>query len=72
MKKQEQEITIEMLLEKQKELKGQQQETFMNNLLEMVENLCEKANAKGYEPTINEKQAFTKIVNIIDNMKEWF
>ena len=48
------------------------QEEFMHNLRDSVENLCEKANHKSYNPTIKEKEDFRVIVTIIKNMENWF
>ena len=44
----------------------------MSQLLDMVENLLEKANVKTYEPTTKEREDFRKIANIIKNMGSWF
>ncbi len=55
-----------------RKLKEESQEKFMSKLLEMVENLLDKANVKTYEPTTKEKEDFRKIANIIKNMESWF
>ena len=55
-----------------RKLKEESQEEFMSRLLEMVENLLEKANVKTYEPTTKEREDFRKIANIIKNMGSWF
>lgn len=55
-----------------RKLKEESQEEFMSKLLEMVENLLDKANVKTYEPTTKEKEDFRKIANIIKNMESWF
>lgn len=53
-------------------LKEEQQDKFIDNLKEMVNNLCEKANQKGYQATIHEKQTFEEIRTILNNMADWF
>lgn len=49
-----------------------QQNDFINDLLEKVECLLEKANRKNYEPTDYEREQFRKIATIINNMNNWF
>lgn len=63
---------MEELMKKMKEVKDKAQDDFIDHLCEDVEWYCEKASAKGYEPTLHEQEAFAKIANIITNMKEWF
>lgn len=62
----------EKLMAEIRRLQDENQDKFIDALAEKVEYLCEKANAKSYEPTVHEKQVFANIVTIIDNMKEWF
>ena len=63
---------IEQMKIELRKLKEENQENFMSKLLEMVENLLDKANVKTYEPTTKEKEDFRKIVNIVKNMESWF
>ena len=63
---------IEQMKIELRKLKEENQEKFMSKLLEMVENLLDKANVKTYEPTTKEKEDFRKIVNIVKNMESWF
>ena len=44
------------------------QNAFMDDLLNKVETLCNKANKRSYEPTDHEREQFGKIVVIINNM----
>lgn len=60
---------LKVLIRKAQE---KQQDDFIDKLFKDIEWFCEKANEKDYEPTIHEKEVFTKIVTIIDNMKSWF
>ena len=53
-------------------LKDEQQNKFIDNLKEMVNNLCEKANQKDYRPTIHERETFEEVRAILNNMKDWF
>ena len=62
----------EKLMEEMRKLRDENQNNFIDALHEKVAYLCEKANCKSYEPTVYEKQVFSQIVTIIDNMKEWF
>lgn len=62
----------EKLMEELKRLQDERQDTFIDTIYEKVAYLCEKANYKSYEPTVHEKEVFSQIVAIIDNMKEWF
>ena len=55
-----------------RKLKEASQEEFMSRLLDMVENLLEKANVKTYEPTTKEREDFRKVALIIRNMESWF
>lgn len=64
--------TKEQLMEEIRRLQDENQDKFIDELAERISYLCEKANRKSYEPTIHEKQVFSQIVAIIDNMKEWF
>lgn len=63
---------IEQMKIELRKLKEESQEKFMSKLLEMVENLLDKANVKTYEPTTKEKEDFRKIATIIKNMESWF
>lgn len=65
-------MTLEEMKKLQRELQEQQQNDFINKLLDAVKNLCEKANKKDYEPTDYERRAFCEIYNIINNMCKWF
>ena len=66
----------EMTKEEMKDeiLKTQQkmQEEFMEKLLDSVEHLNEKSFKTSYIVSVKEKQDFTKIYNIINNMAKWF
>lgn len=64
--------TKEQLMEEIRRLQDENQDKFIDELAERISYLCEKANRKSYEPTVHEKQVFSQIVTIIDNMKEWF
>lgn len=55
-----------------RKLKEASQEEFMSRLLDMVENLLEKANVKTYAPTTKEREDFRKVALIIRNMESWF
>lgn len=55
-----------------RKLKEESQEEFMSRLLDMVENLLEKANVKTYAPTTKEREDFRKVALIIRNMESWF
>lgn len=55
-----------------RKLKEASQEEFMSRLLDMVENLLEKANVKTYVPSTKEREDFRKVANIIKNMESWF
>ena len=48
------------------------QNNFIDDILEKVEFLLEKANNKSYEPTDYEREQFGKIATIIKNMSNWF
>ena len=48
------------------------QNAFIDNILEKVECLLEKANRKNYEPTDYEREQVRKIATIINNMNNWF
>lgn len=50
----------------------EQQEKLMKELLERVEELNKRANAKDYEPTLQETVYFNVISNIIADMSKWF
>lgn len=65
-------MTPEELKSLIKKAQEKQQDNFIDKLFKDIEWLCEKANEKDYEPTVHEKEVFTKIVTIIDNMKAWF
>lgn len=65
-------MTLEEMKKELRAVQEKQQNAFMEDLLDRVNNLCEKANKKDYEPTKEEKEMFGYIVTIIDNMKEWF
>lgn len=58
--------------EKFKIIKEKEQNGYIDRLYDMVDNLCTKANEKDYAPTAYERAQFANIVEIIDNMKEWF
>lgn len=55
-----------------RKLKEASQEEFMSRLLDMVENLLEKANVKTYAPSTKEREDFRKVALIIRNMESWF
>lgn len=55
-----------------RKLKEASQEEFMSRLLDMVENLLEKANVKTYVPSTKEREDFRKVALIIRNMESWF
>ncbi len=63
---------LKEMQEKMKQLKNERQEARMKRILDLVEVLCEEANKKGYEPSDKERQDFSKVLNIINNMNEWF
>jgi hypothetical protein len=65
-------MNLQELKERQKELKDQMQNEFIERLLDNIEHLVEKANRKDYEPTEHERVTFNKIYNIIVNMSKWF
>lgn len=65
-------MNIEEMKAYQKKLKEEHQNKYINNLLEMVENLLEKSNKKDYEPTEHEKRTLQQIYNIISDMVKWF
>lgn len=65
-------MTLEEMKRLQRELQEQQQNGFINNLLDAVKNLCDKANKKDYIPTDHERRTFNEIYNIINNMSNWF
>lgn len=48
------------------------QEEFMKKLLDMLENLEEKAVKKSYIPTDDEREMFRQVCNIIYGMRDWF
>ena len=64
--------TKEQLMEEIRKLQDENQDRFIDELLEKVSYLCEKANYKSYQPTVHEKEAFSRIVAIVDSMKGWF
>ena len=66
------ELTKEVLEKMMRETKDKQQNEFIDKLYEMVDNLCEKANKKVYQPTDHERKVFRKIYNIITAMNNWF
>ena len=53
-------------------LKNEQQDKFIDNLKEMVVNLCEKANKRDYQPTTHERETFEEVRTILNNMADWF
>lgn len=57
---------------KLKEIEEQNQNNFIDKLLNNVEYLLEKANRKEYQPTQHEREQFSKILTIINNMNNWF
>lgn len=65
-------MTLEELKALRRKIEEKKQDDFIDKLFKDIEWLCEKANEKDYEPTVHEKEVFTKIVTIIDNMKTWF
>lgn len=65
-------MTLEEMLKLSNQLREEQQEEFMKKLVEMVENLAEKANKKDYHPTNNEREMFRQIYTIINDMNNWF
>lgn len=65
-------MTLEEMLKLSNQLREEQQEEFMKKLVEMVENLVEKANKKDYDPTNNEREMFRQIYTIINDMNNWF
>ena len=60
------------LQEEMRKLQEEAQNEYIDKLLDIVENLCEKANKNNYEPTEHEREMFGKIVTIITNMSKWF
>lgn len=65
-------MTKEEIQEMMRKIKENDQDKFIDKLLDQVSNLCEKANRKSYEPTTHEREAFSQIVAIVDDMKGWF
>lgn len=65
-------MTKELLQQKMKEVKDKMQNDFIDDLFDRVQNLCEKAIKKDYEPTEHERIIFNQIRIIITNMQDWF
>lgn len=61
---------IEMMQQKMKEIKEQNQEKFMKQLLDYVQNFAEKSLKKDYDMTINEKMMFEQVCAIIKNLEK--
>lgn len=55
-----------------KENQEKMQEQFMLKLLDQVVYLAQKSISKDYEPTIKEREMFTKIHAYITSMIKWF
>ena len=64
--------TKEEVLAELKRLRAADQDKFIDEIVDKVEFLNEKANRKDYEPTLHEKQQFERIYTIIINMAKWF
>ena len=60
------------LQEQIRKLQEVTQNDYIDKLLDMVENLCEKANKNNYLPTLHERETFGYILTIITNMSKWF
>lgn len=65
-------MTVEEMQKQMELLNGAQQDRFIDNLKDMVNNLCEKSNKKDYKPTDHERLVFEEIRTMLNNMKEWF
>ena len=65
-------MEIKDLIVEMRKLQEEAQNDYINKLLDIVENLCEKANSINYVPTEYERLTFSKIVTIITNMSKWF
>ena len=65
-------MEIKDLIVEMRKLQEEAQNDYIDKLLDIVENLCEKAKNINYETTEYERQTFGKIVNIITNMSKWF
>ena len=61
---------MQMLLEKMKELKEQQQNDFIDSLIDMVSNFYEKVNKQDYTPTNYERLQLSRIVAMINSINE--
>lgn len=66
------ELTLEVLKKRMRENQDEMQEQFIAKLLDQVEYLAEKSVRKDYEPTVKEKEMFSKIHAYITSMGEWF
>ena len=65
-------VNIEELRKELRKTEEKIQDEFIDSLYDKVEFLCEKANKKSYEPTVQEKMTFEKIATIIESMAKWF
>ena len=65
-------MEIKDLIVEMRKLQEETQNDYIDKLLDMVENLCEKANNVNYKPTEYERHTFGKISTIITNMSKWF
>ena len=65
-------MTKEELLKRLRANQEQIQNEFIDKILDSIEFLLEKANRRDYKPTNHEREQFSKIYNIINNMIRWF
>lgn len=65
-------MTIEGLKRKMRENQEDAQNKFIDDLLDRVQYLCDKANKRDYEATQHERIVFNEIKKIIDSMSTWF
>lgn len=65
-------MTIEELMQAQKELNQKQQNDFIDKLADMVDNFVAKSNRKDYEPTDHERERFRQIHSNINDIIKRF
>ena len=63
-------MTLDEMQKEMRKLEEAQQDRFIDNLKEMVDNLCEKLNKKSYNPTIHEYQTIKKIRAMLDDIED--
>lgn len=66
------EFTLEELKRKMRENQEFIQNVYIDELLDRVQNLCNKANKRDYVQTEHERIVFEQIKQVIDYMSKWF